>query len=160
MTRDELTNETRISFKFRSGFSTDSDVSTPPPHRVASLELQGAHSESQAEVSGRTISAERVPSAAAVATHLGGAFTSKRTRKTRPWNVSDTTAVVASRSIREAWLLPDSVGITTPNQLARNSKGGSCDRVARKGSRILDSSVQSASGRGRSRDRPLDLLLT
>jgi len=160
MTRNELTNETRISFTIRSGCSTDSDVSAPTPHRAPSLEFQGAHSESQAEVSRRTASAERALSATAVATHPEGAPLSKRTRKSRPWNVSDSTAVVASRSIREAWLSPDSIGITSPNQLARNSKGDSCGQVARKGSRILDSSVQSASGRGRSRGRPLLLLLT
>jgi len=155
MTRTKLTNGTKNSFTIRSGFSADSDYSIGTAHRDPSSEAQGTHSESSHEGIRRVTSFERALSATAVDSQAGGAPQSKWTRKSRPWNVSDSTAVVASRSIREAWLSPDSTGSTQPETLARSSKGASCGQVAREGSRILDSPVQSASGRGRSRGRLL-----
>ena len=169
MTRDQLTKETQNSFDIRNGFFTDTaystTVSTPTSHRVPSEKSQGSRSENKHEGSRRVTSFERALPATAVASQPGGAPRSKWTRKSRPWNVTGSTAVVASPSIRDLWLFPDSTGTRSSEvsgvsrlaeslkKLAGNFEGGSCGQVARKGSRILDSPVQSASGRGRSRGR-------
>jgi hypothetical protein len=164
MERAELTKETKNSFDDRNGFFMDTAYSNfaMPPHRAPSKKIQGSHSEDEREDLRRMSSPERALPATAVASQPGGAPRSKWTRKSRPWNVTGSTAVVASASIRELWLDPESTGTKpstigegseAPAKLARSFKGGSCGQVARKGSRILDSLVQSASGRGRSRGR-------
>ena len=153
----ELTAEkrgTKNSFEFWRGFSRDQEHSTItslPNRRVPSLEVQGAHDRSPNEPKRLVGTLERDLSAAAITSHTGGASQSKWTRRSRPWNVTGSMAVVDSSSIRDDWLSPSASGPAESLDLAGNLKGGSCGQVAHRGSRILDSPVQRASGRGRSR---------
>jgi len=178
MTRTRLTKGKKRSFEVRSLFFMDCDRSTTTPqttNRAPLMKAQGMISESRSEER-RETSFERTLPTAAVPQRPEGAFQSKWTRRSRPWNVTVETAVVASPPILETWLFPKTMqhddppndrcdcidgsisklsGSINPTRLAGSTQGGSCGQGALMGSRILDSLVQSASGRGRSRGRPL-----
>lgn len=159
MEREELTEKSKNSFTFGSAFSAGHEDSSSTPHRVPPSEVQGIRSEMKNEGARRVPSSERALSAAVVASYPEVASLSKWTRRSRPWNVSNSTAVATSQSIREIWFSSDdSTGPESLDPVAGSSKGSSCGQVAREGSRILDSLVQSASGRGRSRGRLLFFL--
>ncbi len=133
---NKLTNETRNSFEHQSVCSNGSAHSALDPRRVCLLDRQGERSTPPREA-GQTASFERVPPAAAVASREGGASQSKRTRRSRPWNVSMPTAVVASSSILKDWLFldesaPGAAGNTVPaldeeNAIVRNDGYGSAN---------------------------------
>ena len=190
MTRRELTKTTKNSFDSPNVLSKDEAASAPSPHRDPSKEFQGARQDVHDGEEGHPIPFERVRSTMAVGSRAGGAPHSKWTRKSRPWNVSPPTAVVAFPSIRERWLTPSGASTASdhaspsasthavadrgiaverriranqfsrsphPGERARSALGGSCGQGTRKGSRILDSPVRCASGRGSS-DRAMLLV--
>lgn len=140
------------AFEVRDVDSMEGDRSVAPPSRTSSLECQGPHPGTPNEVR-RQASLESALPTAAVDSHRGGALHSKCTRRSRPWNVSTPTAVVASPSIHETWLFTDrsSFEAAEIGESVGSSKGGSCGQGARQGSRILGSPVRRASGRGSSR---------
>ena len=132
---EKLTDEDRNSFEQQSVCSNGSAHSALDPRRVCLLDRQGERSTPPREA-GQTASFKRVPPAAAVASREGGASQSKRTRRSRPWNVSMPTAVVTSSSILKEWLFLDesapSTGNTIPaldeeNAIARNDWYGSAN---------------------------------
>jgi hypothetical protein len=180
---EELTHSGQNSLEARSTRSNDSAEPDASQHRLRSLDRQGACS-GPPRVSERLAPLERVLPATAAAGPPGGAPLAKRARRSRPWNVSQPAAVVAPVSIRDAWLsneeamprpgligaeercLPASDRLDGPAHgtsfdscesvtTAGTALGEPCDRVARKGNRILGSSVQRAFGRGRPRGRLL-----
>ncbi len=88
---EKLTTTEQESFDFRIACSvshTGSPASHPHPQRAGATDLQGARFES-AQI-------ERYLPTTVAARQPGGAFHSKWTRKTRPWNASLSATVVAS----------------------------------------------------------------
>ena len=132
--RKKLTNGTKNSFEHRSVCSSGSPPSALDPRRARPLERQGERSTPPREAV-QTASFERVRSAAVVASRAGGASQSKWTRRSRPWNASMPTAVVALGSILKEWLfldesVRDAAGDTVPardqnNAIVRNDWCGS-----------------------------------
>jgi len=103
---DELTKESKNSVEDRSARSSGNAPSALDPRPAYLLDRQGERSTPPQETL-QTASFERVRPAAVVASREGGASLSKRTRRSRPWNSSMPTAVVASTSILKEWLFRD-----------------------------------------------------
>lgn len=91
----------------------DSKIAPPFPERVGASDLQGAQSGSAELESARQTTV--------VAPRPGGASSSKRARKTRPWNASlPTTVVTSSKALERRFVSVDEFDPTDAEYLANH----------------------------------------
>lgn len=137
----ELTRSTSDSSHRQTACADRQDGSFPPPGRARRSDHQGTRS-GFARIG-------RIRATTVVALRTGGASQSKWARRSRPWNASTPTAVVASLGeVFERTIFKDVLRFASAGDEAGRSRGRSLRPSCPKGQPHQWPPVRSASGRG------------